>query len=108
MLANYGYKDGSGDYFITIDTDKCNGCGKCEEACPQGVFEMGEDDADPFREEPVAKIGEEQRKKIRYTCAPCKKYLTSLSGVKTEESVKEMEKLPCVAACEPGAITHSW
>ena len=27
MLANYGYKDASGDFFITIDTDKCDGCG---------------------------------------------------------------------------------
>ncbi len=31
--ANYGYKDGSGEYFITIDTDLCNSCGKCAEAC---------------------------------------------------------------------------
>ena len=31
MIANYGYKDGSGDWFISIDTDRCNGCGKC---CP--------------------------------------------------------------------------
>ena len=23
MLANYGYKDGSGDYFIVLDTDRC-------------------------------------------------------------------------------------
>ena len=29
MIANYGFKDGSGDWFIVIDTDKCNGCGKC-------------------------------------------------------------------------------
>jgi len=108
VIANYGYKDGSGDYFISIDTDKCDGCGKCVEACPQGVFETGPDEADPFREEPVAKVVADQRKKIRYTCAPCKQYLTSLSGVKTEESKKEIEKLPCVVACESGAIDHSW
>jgi hypothetical protein len=23
MIANYGYKDGSGEYYISIDTDKC-------------------------------------------------------------------------------------
>lgn len=108
MIANYGYKDGSGDYFISIDTDKCNGCEKCVEACPQSVFEIGSDDADPFREEPVAKVGEDQRKKLRYTCAPCKQYLKELSGVKTEESEKEIAKLLCVVACETGAIGHSW
>ncbi len=32
MLANYGYKDGSGDRFITIDTGKCDGCGPCKPA----------------------------------------------------------------------------
>ena len=53
MLANWGYQDGSGAYFITIDTDKCDGCRKCLDACPGGVFEVGEDPADPLREEPM-------------------------------------------------------
>ena len=48
MLANYGYKDGSGDFFITIDTDKCDGCGDCVPACPAGCFEVGEDPNDPY------------------------------------------------------------
>lgn len=95
MLANYGYKDGSGDYFITIDTDKCDGCGQCVEACAYGVLEVGADENDPFREEPVAKETEAERKKIKYTCAPCK-------------PVRERKPLPCVQACEPDAITHSW
>ena len=43
MLANYGYKDGSGEYFITIDTDKCNGCNACVEACPNNVLEAAEE-----------------------------------------------------------------
>lgn len=95
MLANYGYKDGSGEFFITIDTDKCDGCGRCVEACPAGVLEVGEDENDPLREEPVAKVTEAERKKIKYTCAPCKP--TSGRSV-----------LPCQVACAPGAITHSW
>ena len=95
MLANYGYKDGSGEFFITIDTDKCNGCGDCVQACPYGVLEVRPDDSDPLRDEPVAAVTEAERKKIKYTCAPCK----PVSGER---------KLPCVLACEPAAISHSW
>lgn len=95
MLAQYGYKDGSGDYFISIDTDKCDGCRDCTAACPAGVFEVGEDENDPFREEPVAKISENHRKKIKYSCTGCK----PSSG---------WESLPCMEACSPGAIGHSW
>lgn len=95
MLAHYGYKDGSGEYFIVIDTDKCSGCEDCVRACPYGVLEVGEDENDPFREEPVARVAEEHRKKIKYTCAPCKPE----SGRKP---------LPCMEACEPDAISHSW
>jgi NAD-dependent dihydropyrimidine dehydrogenase PreA subunit len=95
MLANYGYKDGSGDYFITIDTDKCDGCGQCVPACPFGVLEVGEDENDPFREGPVAKVSEFHRKKIKYSCAPCK-------------PVKKRKPLPCMHVCIPDAITHSW
>lgn len=95
MLANYGYKDGSGEYFITIDTDKCDGCEKCKEACPASVLDIVEDPNDPFREEPVAVVRDEVRKKIKYTCAPCK----PASGERS---------LPCVTSCAPGAIIHSW
>ncbi|MHA1606961.1 MAG: ATP-binding protein [Candidatus Freyarchaeota archaeon] len=30
----------SGDITITIDHDKCTGCGSCVEACPSEVFEV--------------------------------------------------------------------
>ena len=80
MLANYGYRDGSGEYFITIDTDKCDGCAKCVTACPSGVLEVGEDIGDPLRDTPVARVTDEQRKKIAYTCGACKTYLSSASG----------------------------
>ena len=95
MLANHGYKDGSGEFFITIDTDKCTGCGKCVEACPAKVLAAVTDDNDPFREVPVAVVTDEHRRKIKYSCAPCK-------------PVTGRKELPCVAACEPGAISHSW
>jgi len=95
MLANYGYKDGSGEYFITIDTDKCNACGKCVEVCPGNVFAVGEDENDPLNDEEVAKVVEQERKKLKYTCGQCK-------------PVTDRPPLPCEEACEPGAITHSW
>lgn len=94
MIANYGFKDGSGDWYVTIDTDKCNGCSKCVEACPANTLEVAEDEYDPFGEEQVARVVVEERKKIRYTCAPCKPDFGA-------------ESAPCVAACEPGAISHS-
>jgi ferredoxin len=94
MKAFFGFKDGSGDWFVIIDTDRCSGCGKCAEACPSHVLQVGEDEYDPFNEEPVASVREEERKKIRYSCAPC------------QPGYGETPT-PCIAACEPGAITHS-
>ena len=29
-------------YIVTVDTEKCDGDGKCVDVCPQGVFEMQE------------------------------------------------------------------
>ena len=50
MIANYGYKDGSGEYFIAIDTDKCDGCGDCVPVCPGKVLITDEDPNDPESE----------------------------------------------------------
>jgi ferredoxin len=96
MMANYGYQDGSGEYFITIATEKCNGCGDCARICPAHIFEVVvEDPNDPLREEPVAVVAESMRRKLRYGCSPCKP-----SGGRPP--------LPCVEACTAGAISHSW
>lgn len=95
MIANYGYKDGSGTYFITVNTEKCDGCDKCVSACPCSVLEIVENDFDPLGEGMMVAVADEHRNSIKYKCAPCK----PLSG-KTE--------LPCIKVCEGGAITHSW
>lgn len=96
MLANYGYHDGSGDYFITIDTDQCNGCGDCVGACPQDILIVVEEDPyDPLRDEPVAMVATEKRKNLKYECNACK-------------ASSDQGTLPCVKACEGGAISHSW
>ncbi len=93
MKANYGYMDGSGEYFITIDTDLCIDCDhhSCVDACPEKLFEIIVDDYD----DEVSSIKEDHRKKIKYDCARCK-------------PAGERPPLPCVEACTPGAITHSW
>jgi Fe-S-cluster-containing dehydrogenase component len=95
MIANYGYKDGSGDFFISIETEKCDGCGACVTACPCHVFETGQDPVDPFREGPVASVREDLRNRLKYLCAPCK-------------PLRDRPPLPCVEACRTGAIGHSW
>jgi ferredoxin len=108
MIANFGYRDGSGTYLITIDTDKCDGCGKCVEACSQGVLEIvSKEELDPLTEGMMVAVTEEHRKKIKYTCAPCKPYLANLAVVQASPE-EELKKLPCVAACPNEAISHSW
>ena len=94
MKANFGYKDGSGEFFIQLDTDLCNGCGDCVPACPAGVLELKENEYDPLGETQIAVVREANRKTIKYDCAPCK-------GT-------SHQALPCVKACKPGAIAHSW
>lgn len=93
MIANYGYMDGSGEYYITIDTDKCIECEHraCVDACPIKMFAIEPDDYD----DEVALIKEEFRRRIKYACAPCK-------------PVTDRPELPCMSACTPQAITHSW
>ena len=93
MIVQYGYMDGSGQYFISIDTDKCATCSEygCIQACPQSVFEIITDDYD----DRVCAVHEEHRKSLKYVCSPCK----PVGGWRT---------LACLQACTAGAIQHSW
>ncbi len=95
MIAHYGYQDGSGEYFIAIDTDRCKGCGACVSACPADLFEIVADPFDPLAERETSVVKEEHRKKLKYSCAPCK-------------PVGRRPPLPCIVACPSGAIAHSW
>jgi len=92
IITHYGYSDGSGEYYIIIDTEKCNGCSKCVEQCPQDALELITTMVD-LDDELVAAVKEEHRKRIKYTCSPCK---------------PESRKTPCMLACEHEAITCTW
>lgn len=93
MIAQYGYSDGSGDYFIAIDTDKCRICSEkpCISACPVDVFFILDDD---YGDKVVA-VKDDRKNKLKYECAKCK------------PNNREMP-LPCIEACPYGAIKHSW
>ncbi|MBN2496803.1 MAG: 4Fe-4S binding protein [Deltaproteobacteria bacterium] len=91
MRAHYGYTDGSGEYYITIDTDRCDGCGECLAACPKDVFELAEDDYEELK----AVVRSELARTLGDVClgyhARCAREPTS-----------------CHAACPHDAIAHSW
>jgi Fe-S-cluster-containing hydrogenase component 2 len=94
MIANYGYKDGSGEYYISIDTDRCITCPvdrACLRACPKAMFEPMTDDYD----DEVICIKQAFRRTLAYSCADCKPSVGHAT-------------LPCTSACVPGAIKHSW
>jgi ferredoxin len=95
LIANYGYQDGSGIYFISIDTEKCDGCGKCVEVCPNEVLELVSNEYDPFDDNLVLSVAPEQRNKLNYSCAPCK-------------SINDKNEWHCIQACPREAIRHSW
>jgi len=92
MIIHYGYSDGSGEYYISIDAEKCNGCGKCIENCPQQALEMGSVMVD-LEEKLVATVLEKHRREIKYTCSPCN---------------PENRKAPCVFVCDKDAISCTW
>lgn len=97
MIANYGYRDGSGEYYITIDTAKCVECAGrwCVEACPEHLFEIEPDDYD----DEAAVIVEAGRRVLKERCSVCKSAGEHSGGCGA---------LPCTAACLPGALMHSW
>ncbi len=91
MKISYGYSDGTGEYYLTIDTGKCDGCGKCVEPCPSAVLEVGRND----QGQPKARVKEAVRKKLHLTC----------SGFKTCSAANSVN---CHTACPNNAISHTW
>jgi ferredoxin len=97
VIANYGYEDGSGFYYLSIDGDICARCSHhaCAAACPRGVFVIEMDDYDDM----VAVVNEAARKRLRELCSVCKDQ-NGNSGTE--------RRLPCTSACPEGALRHSW
>ena len=91
LKVQYGYSDGTGDYFITIDTGRCDGCGECVPACPPGIFEVAKNDAS----QPKAKVKEEAKKKLAFLCP----------GFHACSSKLEVN---CHRVCQKDAISHTW
>ena len=91
MLANYGYIDGTGEYYIIVDTDKCDGCGRCADVCPVDLFQIITDD---YGKE-VIEVRPELVGKVGYLC-PGKNVCS-----KTSEAT-------CHSVCEQKALSHTW
>ncbi len=89
--AQYGYSDGTGEYFITIDNQLCDGCGECVTACPAGIFTVARDDYG----QPKATVTEEARKKLALLCPGF-------------SSCRHTHEVNCHSACPKDAIQHSW
>ena len=92
MITHYGYCDGSGEYYIVIDSDKCSGCGQCVQKCPQVALKLENEFID-LEDKTVASVKEEHRRRIKYTCGSCN---------------PESNDTPCVLSCEAKAIKCVW
>jgi Fe-S-cluster-containing hydrogenase component 2 len=92
LITHYGYCDGSGEYYIIIDSDKCSGCAKCVTVCPQKTLELVTEFID-LEDKTVAAVSERERKKIKYTCSQCK---------------PETGQTPCITSCNQAAIKIVW
>jgi len=91
LKVHYGYSDGTGEYFITIDVGRCDGCGECVPACPSEIFEVVGDDTG----QPKAKVKEEVRKKLAFLCPGF-------------HFCRRNHEVNCHHVCQKGAISHTW
>jgi predicted CoA-substrate-specific enzyme activase len=88
---SYGYSDGTGEYYITVDNALCDGCGQCVPACPSGIFMMSPDGLGEMK----AIIREDVRKKLAFCCPG----LEACRGAQAET---------CHSVCPRDAIGHTW
>lgn len=89
--VQYGYSDGTGSYFITIDNARCDGCGECVSACPAGIFAVTADDGGQMK----ARVNEEVRKRLAMMCPGY-------------EACRQDLERNCHEVCHVDAINHTW
>lgn len=87
----YGYNDGTGDYYITIDSGKCDGCGKCVRVCPAAVLEIVQEDG----HKPRVRVTDAARKRLSILCPGY-----NICSNSSEEN--------CRSVCQHDAISLSW
>lgn len=90
MKAHYGYADGSGEYYLIVDTDRCDGCGACAAACPEQIIEIRTDDYD----EPKAMV------RAAFT--------RNLGSVCPGDGSCGVHRRSCRDVCRKSALTLSW
>jgi ferredoxin len=91
MITHYGYEDGSGRYYVSIDAEKCDACNNCIDKCPQKSLVIDTVMLD-LDDKEVAVVHEKHRKKLQYGCGPC----------------HHDDVVHCVKACNKGAIGTTW
>ena len=89
--VQYGYNDATGDYYITIDSERCDSCGECVSACPEAIFEIVTEDG----HRPKAVVAESARKRLSILCPGY-------------DSCSSSFKVNCRSACSKDAISLSW
>jgi predicted CoA-substrate-specific enzyme activase len=91
IKVQYGYNDATGDYYITVDPARCNGCGKCVTACPAQVFEMFQENGTG----PVTRVKESARKRLSILCPGYK-------------ACNNEHKENCKSVCSKDALSLTW
>ena len=94
MTAYYGFEDGSGNYYIKINTNLCQKCKDkpCINSCPNTLFSKINDD---YGTETI-EIEAGRQHSIQAACDNCKLVCHS------------NDTLPCHKACPYHAIEHTW
>jgi len=88
---SYGYSDGTGEYFITIDKGLCDGCGECVTVCPENVFVLAQDGTEDMK----AVVQEAVRQKLAFTCPGFR-------------ACSRSHQTNCHTICPHEAISHTW